>query len=229
VTPLPSPRLSTFALTALVLAFGIVQPIRGEEPAGKTINLFDGRTLEGWKVSDFAGHGEVHVEDGQVLLETGVALTGITCTRDIPRVDYEISLDAMRVDGDDFFCGLTFPVKDDPCSLIVGGWGGATVGLSSINGSDASENETTSHRSFTKGKWYHIRVRVTQKKIEAWIDKDQVVDLDHTERDLSIRIEVDASKPLGVASWCTTAALRNIKLQKLKDEGGRMKDEKEKR
>ena len=57
--------------------------------------------------------------------------------------DYEVTLEAMRVDGNDFFCGMTFPAGKDPCTLIVGGWGGTVVGLSSINGMDASENETT--------------------------------------------------------------------------------------
>ena len=32
---------------------------------------------------------------------------------------------------------------------------------------------------------------------------------------LSIRFEVESSKPLGIATWCTTAALRNIKYRKL--------------
>src|SRR5689334_17062372 len=61
-------------------------------------DLFDGRTLAGWKVSDFAGHGEVSVKEGRVILGNGV-MTGITWTNDLPRIDYEISLDAMRVDG----------------------------------------------------------------------------------------------------------------------------------
>ena len=60
-----------------------------------------------------------------------------------PKVDYEVNLDAKRVAGNDFFCGITFPVGKRFCSLIVGGWGGATVGLSSIDGKDAAENETT--------------------------------------------------------------------------------------
>jgi len=177
-------------------------------------SLFDGKTLAGWKVSDFAGHGEVNVKDGTIVLETG-SLTGVTWTNDLPRTNYEISLEAMRVEGGDFFCGLTFPVGMEPCSLIVGGWGGGVVGLSSIDGADAANNETTRYVMFQSGKWYNIRLRVTAAKIEAWIDADKVVDVELEGKTLSIRIEVEESKPLGIASWSTTSALRNIKLRRL--------------
>ncbi len=142
-------------------------------------------------------------------------MTGVTWTGDFPKTDYEISLEAMRVDGSDFFCGLTFPVGDSPCSFIAGGWGGGVVGLSSIDGSDASENETTKYQEFESGRWYKIRVRVTKDKIEAWIDQKQMVDLSTKDRQISIRIEVELSRPLGVSCYATTAALRDIKVRRL--------------
>lgn len=177
-------------------------------------SLFDGKTLTGWKPTDFAGHGEVVVKDGTLVLETG-QMTGVTWTNDVPTMNYEISLDAMRVEGSDFFCGLTFPVGKDPCSLIVGGWGGGVVGLSSLDSQDAASNETTKYITFKNGQWYAIRLRVTPGKIQAWIDNDKVVDVDTTDRTISIRLEVEESKPLGIASWSTTAALRNLKLRRL--------------
>src|SRR6267142_6155818 len=50
-------------------------------------SLFDGKSLTGWKITDFAGHGEVRVKDGQIILETGI-MTGITWTNDLPRTNY---------------------------------------------------------------------------------------------------------------------------------------------
>ena len=44
--------------------------------------------------------------------------------------------------GGDFFATLTFPVDDSFCTFVTGGWGGDIVGLSSIDGWDASDNET---------------------------------------------------------------------------------------
>lgn len=188
-------------------------PTKAKENSNWT-NLFDGKTLTGWTVTDFAGHGEVEVKNGTIVLGMG-QMTGVTWTNDLPRLDYEISLDAMRVEGGDFFCGLTFPVGKDPCSLIIGGWGGGVVGLSSLDGQDAANNETTRYMTFAKGKWYAIRLRVTGKKIEAWVDADKVVDAETTDRSISIRLEMESSKPLGIASYSTTAALRNIKVRRL--------------
>jgi len=179
-------------------------------------SLFDGKKLTGWKATDFAGRGEVSVKDGKIILESG-SMTGITWTNanDLPRMNYEISLEAMRVEGGDFFCGLTFPVGKDPCSLIVGGWGGGVVGLSSLDSQDAANNETTRYMTFQNGRWYLIRLRVTEAKIEAWIDADKVVDVTTADKTISVRIEMEESKPLGIASWSTTAALRNLQLRRL--------------
>src|SRR5262249_45451585 len=145
----------------------------------------------------------------------GSEMTGVTWTGDYPKMNYELALEATRMDGTDFFCGLTFPVNDDPCSLIVGGWGGGVVGLSSLNGQDAANNDTTQYMEFKKDQWYKIRLRVTPNKIEAWIDDKQVVNADTKGQKISIRAEVEDSRPLGIASWSTTAGLRDIKIRRL--------------
>ncbi len=122
----------------------------------------------------------------------------------------------MRVDGEDFFCGLTFPVNDGHCSLIVGGWRGKVVGLSNIDLMDAAENETTVLLDFETGRWYDIRLRVTSERIQAWIDVDRIVDVEITGRIIDVRYEVEACRPLGIATWQTTGAVRNIILRKIK-------------
>lgn len=177
--------------------------------------MFDGKTLNGWKETDFAGRVPVRIENGQVILPMGNDMTGITWTKDIPRIDYEVSLEAMRVEGRDFFCGLTFPVEESPCSLILGGWGGEIVGLSSVNGLDASENETSKAIAFDSNRWYRIRLRVTKPKIEAWLDDEKIIDLDRENKQFSIRFEVDESKPFGIATWRTTGAIRDIRIRRL--------------
>ena len=177
-------------------------------------SMFDGKTLTGWKVTDFAGHGDVKIEDGKLLLEMGY-MTGITWTSSLPRINYELSLEAMRVEGTDFFCGLTFPVGKDPCSFIAGGWGGGVVGLSSLDGEDASSNETTQYVNFQKGKWFHIRLRVLPNRIQAWIDEDKTVDVETTGKRISIRSEMEECLPLGIATWSTTGAVRKIQIREI--------------
>jgi hypothetical protein len=178
-------------------------------------SLFDGKSTDGWKSTNFGGEGDVSVVDGSLVLDFGSSLTGITLTRDFPKTDYEIRLEAKRVDGRDFFCGLTFPVGDSHCSFIVGGWGGAIVGLSSIDGKDASENETTKYMKFDNGRWYKFRVRVTPKQIQTWIDDQPIIDQNIEGRRITTRNEVNLSKPLGFSAWETKAALRNIEFREL--------------
>ena len=69
---------------------------------------------------------------------------------EFPKMNYVVILEAKRIKGSDFFCGLTFPFNDEFATLIVGGWGGTVVGLSSIGGLDASENETARMKKFEK-------------------------------------------------------------------------------
>jgi hypothetical protein len=207
-----------FACAVLLATVLVPVNLAHAEPPAKEQGwkaLFDGRSFKGWKKTQFGGEGDVEVKDAQIMLNTGSPMTGITWTEDFPKIEYEISLAAMRVNGSDFFCGLTFPVGDSPCSFIVGGWGGGVVGLSSIDGSDASENETTAYQEFESGRWYAVRVRVSKHKIEAWLDKKQMVDLSTKDRTISIRSEVELSRPLGISCYATTAALRDIKVRRL--------------
>lgn len=187
-----------------------------DKSAGWT-HIFDGRSLSDWKISDFGGEGDVRVEDGKLMLDFGNWLTGVTYAGKFPQSNFEIRLEAMQVDGIDFFCGMTFPVGPSYCSLIVGGWGGSVVGLSNIDDRDASDNATTRYMSFKNGVWYRIRVRVTAQKIEAWIDDEKVVDQVITGHKIGTRPELDPSQPFGIASYDTRAALRNIELRKLKE------------
>ena len=177
--------------------------------------LFDGRALGGWKPTAFGGAGEVSIVDGALEIGMGADLSGVTWTADFPRQNYELALEAQRVDGNDFFCGLTFPVGRDPCSLIVGGWGGGVVGLSSIDGLDAAHNDTTLYRAFDSGRWYAIRVRVTPGRIECCLDEEGIIDQPLEGRTLSIRPEVAASQPLGIATYATTARIRSIRWRPL--------------
>jgi 3-keto-disaccharide hydrolase len=202
-------------ICSLLLVFRANLSAAGGDPNGWT-NLFDGKTLGGWKVTDFAGHGEVKVEEGQLRLPAGVMLTGVSWTNALPEIDYEVSLEAEKVDGSDFFCGLTFPVEKSFCTLIVGGWGGGVVGLSSIDGMDASENGSTKYMKFDTGRWYRIRLRVARKRIEAWIDDELFVDQSIEGREISLRAgDIELSKPFGLATWQTTGALRAIRIRRL--------------
>ncbi len=174
----------------------------------------DGKTTDaaGWATSDFTGKGNVRIENAIAYLEHGDDMTGIRWTGPLAKMNYEISLEAMRTEGSDFFCGLTFPYRDDPCSFIVGGWGGSVIGISSLDYQDAANNETCRTKDFQSNRWYKIRIRITEKRIQAWIDDERMVNVETTGKKIGIRWEVEPSRPLGIATWRTTGAIRNVAL-----------------
>jgi hypothetical protein len=204
------------------------EPRDDKDDKARWKSLFDGKTLKGWKSTNFGGEGDVEVKDGAIIMDQGNDMTGITYAGDdLPKVDYEITLEGKRLKGRDFFCTTTFPVGDTHCSLVMGGWGGATVGISSIDSRDASENATKSLQEFKQDKWYRVRIRVTKDKIACWIDNKQVVDLATKGKKISVRAECEPCKPFGVATWRTTGAVRDIRVRSLtEDEKGSKPDKK---
>ena len=189
-----------------------------KKPERRVRQLFDGKTLGKWEIlkkADFEDHGRIFVKDGAIHLEEGSPASGIRWTGDLPRMNYELSFDAMRVEGGDFFVGLTFPVGKSNCSWIVGGWGGAIVGLSNINDQAAAENETSQYLRFKNKKWYHFRLKVMSDVIECWIDGKEIINLKTENKKLSIWWEQEPALPLGFTTWITSAAYKNIQLEKL--------------
>jgi hypothetical protein len=170
-----------------------------------------------WKSTPFGGEGEVAVKDGVLRIDMGVDLSGVTWQGKFPKTDYEIELEARRVDGTDFFCGLTFPVGDDHCSLILGGWGGGVVGLSCIDGQDAANNDTTQVMAFDDNRWYAVRVRITPETIECFLDGKQIVEQPLADHLISVRQEVIPSQPLGIATYSTTAEIRAMRWRPVAD------------
>jgi hypothetical protein len=210
-------------LAVVPAVFLVASLAAAEEPAKKAKadpyqwrELFDGKTLDGWKAPKFGGEGKVKVQEGSIVLGTGEPMTGITWTRDFPKVDYEATLEGMKTQGNDFFATATFPVGDSFCSFVTGGWAGTVIGLSSIDFNDASENATSGFKSFDKNRWYHFRIRVTKSKIECWIDDQKVVDFVTTGHKISIRFECDPCRPFGISSYMTEGRLRKIRLRQLK-------------
>lgn len=180
--------------------------------------IFDGKSLKGWRVIkkfDFNKHGKIEIKKGELRLGKGNPASGVAWKGKPPRSNYEISLDARRLEGTDFFCGLTFPVGKEYCSLIIGGWGGSVTGLSNVNGDAAVENETTNYVEIKPRRWYRIRLRVTDDRIQAWVDKEAIVDLSRKDKKFSIWFEQEPVRPLGIASWYTAAGLRDIRLKRL--------------
>lgn len=196
------------------------QPVPGDpqvRPADDGA-LFNGKNLDGWRIAktqDFEHQTPVAVENGAMVLALGQPASGVVWKGRPPRENFEVSLEAKRLKGNDFFCGLTFPVGDSYCTLIVGGWGGGTTGLSNLDGYSAVENETSGYTEFKQDQWYRIRVRVTDQSVSAAIDDEELFTVPRKNHKFSIWWEQEPMRPLGVAAWRTQAAIRNVRLKAL--------------
>ncbi|HSJ04326.1 MAG: DUF1080 domain-containing protein [Verrucomicrobium sp.] len=214
-------------LAPLLLALACTTALRADpaekksEAPAKEVVLFDGKSLDDWKAYDSGGSGEVTVsKDGEMIIGTGESITGTIYqkAKDLPVTNYEISLEAKRVEGIDFFCGLTFPVGSlKTCAtLVVGGWSGSVTGISSIDGLDASDNSTGHFRKLADNKWYRIKLRVTPENLSAWIDDEKMIDVDIAGRKVGVRPgPIEDFLPLSFTTYQTTAAIKNVKLTPL--------------
>ncbi len=206
---------SAFSIFALV-SFATDAPA----PKGDSFVLFDGQSLDDWESVDTGGSGEVTLEEGEMIIHQGESITGTVYKKaaKLPLQNYEITLETMRVSGVDFFCGLTFPVGDlKTClTLVMGGWGGAVTGISSIDNLDASENNTSSYQRFKDETWYKVRLRVTPKEIKVWLDEKEIINTDIQGKKLGVRPgPIESYLPLSFTTYQTTAAIKNVKLTKI--------------
>jgi hypothetical protein len=180
--------------------------------------LFAGESLGPWQVANasyFDKHGAVQWQADVLSLGRGRPGTGVVAQFEVPRNNYEISFQARRLSGEDFFCGLTFPFDDQQATLILGGWGGAAVGISNINNFSAIENLSSRNFPFEQERWYDVRFRVTRTEIELWIDGKSVFQFEPEEMRFSIWWEQRPMAPLGFATWNTAAEFRQLRLKKL--------------
>ena len=214
----------TILLLSLALSLGACgqaagPPAAKAEPAAP--DFLTGNDLKDWKVIDeMKGHGPVTLKDGVLSLGIGAPMTGVAYAgvAELPVKDYEVSFEARRIEGDDFFAALTLPVRDAKSfvTFVIGGWGGTCVGISSIQFQTADENETTNWIEFEMKKWYRFRMQVRENRLRGFIDDRQIFDADTTGKNLGLRFgEVEFCKPLGLASYRTQGEIKNLRINKL--------------
>jgi hypothetical protein len=188
---------------------------------GQWQSLFDGESLDGWRIvegGDYAGHGEVAVRAGQIVLGAGRLFTGIAWTRQFPTGDYEVAFEAMRTKGGNNFASTLFPVGTEHVCLSVAGWDGRVVALHWVDGKPGVDNITTRRMNFENGRWYLVRVRVTRNRVEAWIDRDRMIDIPREGHTFTLDHPTAVLKPFGLSTAYSTGVLRNIRLRRLAEE-----------
>ena len=191
--------------------------------AAEPVQLFNGRDLTGWKTADLFEGGKVAVlPDGAVECDFGNPMTGIAYTNTPPRMNYELSLQAVRVQGSDFFVALTLPIETNYCTIIIGGWGGNLCGTSSVDYLDASENQWSENTTLENERWYTLRVRVTPGVLQVFLDETlYTARVEGPPSRFSLRSgsDIDKTGPLGLASYRTKARWRNFTLTPITELG----------
>jgi len=188
------------------------------------VRLFNGETLRGWRVAKqggFARHGRVGVGRGCILLDTGNPATGIVCSRDVPTDNYELRLEAMRVGGTEDLCGILFPIGASHCYLGVGGWAwaGGKIALDQVDGRTGNDNITTRPFPVQQNRWYQVRLRVTPAAVTVWVDGLRQIELPRQGHKFSAAPGLLAPlKPLGIFTWRTRVACRNVLLRRVSPE-----------
>ena len=164
------------------------------------IALFDGESLDGWQATNFGGEGPIVVVDGALELDFGSPLTGLTWTGTPPDGDYDLEVVAARVDGTDFFCGLTFPVRDAHLTLVLGGWGGSLCGISSLDGEDAANNDSQRLFRFENGRDYRVQVQVRRDVVDVFEPEEEAEEASVAALRARLAVIVDVSRAHGLAS-----------------------------
>lgn len=175
-----------------------------------------------WKQAEMPDSGKAEVRDGEAIVEAGGPMTGLRyegwLSGSLPVTDYLITCEAMRAEGADFFAAITFPVRriDTCATLIVGGWGGGLVGISSIDGEDASNNSTRSEQRFENGRWYRLKIEVHDEELKTWIDDRLVINTSIKARTISLRPGyIETCAPFGLATYQTTGRVRKLEVAEL--------------
>lgn len=163
----------------------------------------------------FGGDGAIRATSSELVLEPGGPLTGGTFAVELPRDGYEVEFRAARLLGIDFFCGLTFPTRRGEITLVLGGWGGTVCGLSSLDGEDASSNETRTLRHFENGVDHAVRVRVDGDDVRAFVDGEPFLRADLEGHEVGVRTEVEPCRPFGFCCYLTTARIADLRWRPL--------------
>ncbi|NQT53548.1 DUF1080 domain-containing protein, partial [bacterium] len=180
-------------------------------------SLFDGRTLGDWQPVGSLG-SKATVQDGSIVLDSLPGWNAAHWRTDVPRENYEFAYETMRKSGSGDFGTLAFAIGGAThCMLHIGAGDGRTIGLSLVDNRDYRSNGTARKLDLCNGRWYSVQLQVTEDRVRAWIDGRQVVDQPREGHRFAPKSHISRRiKAFGLCSLKSVAAVRNIRLRRLK-------------
>ncbi len=125
--------------------------------------------------------------------------------------DYEFSLEAQKIDGQEGFLVL-FRYRDrrNYYWLNLGGWGNSVHAVERAHPVQRGRRQITFpvRGRIETGRWYRIRIRCEGRRIRAWLDERLIFDFDDD-------ANAHLSGRVGVGAWLTRAKFRNLKVTAL--------------
>lgn len=184
--------------------------------------LLEGDAVKLWQPAGIPDEAPMSIHAGVLTLPAGQPMTGAKWTgwtEQLPGTGYAIEYEAMRVEGEDIFGMVTFPVgsHQSHATFVLGGWGGTVTGISSIDFKDANENQTRAEQRFENGRWYKVRIEVRPEDLRAWVEGRLVVNATIKGKKVGLRPGfIDHCLPFGFASYGTTGKIRAVVLEPLR-------------
>lgn len=198
-----------------------VQPSSGKDEKPVSWALLEGDAAKLWQPAGIPDEVPMSLKDEVLTLPAGQPMTGAKWTgwtEQLPGIGYAIEYEAMRVEGEDIFGMVTFPVgsHQSHATFVLGGWGGTVTGISSIDFKDANENQTRAEQRFENGRWYKVRIEVRPEDLRAWVEGRLVVNATIKGKKVGLRPGfIDHCLPFGFASYGTTGKIRRVVLEAL--------------
>ena len=206
-----------------VIAF--CQPVSAES-AGAWVDLFDGKTLNGWTQRN--GTAKYEVVDGAIVgTTTSGSPNSFLCTnRDF--ADFELTFDVRVHDRLNSGVQIRSRTRKGPKGRVNGpqveieasGKNGAEAGYiygEAAGGWMTPGDKRQPHKHFKDGEWNSYRVRAVGPRIKVWINGELISDLVHEKRYRShpsgfIGLQVHS---IGRKQGPFTVAWRKIRIREL--------------
>jgi len=150
------------------------------------------------------------VKDGLIAQEGGA--DNVRLTFGSPQwSDYEFTVEARKTGGEEGFLILLRALSGKEFYWAnLGGWSNKSHALERGTKSGGRWGSVTPHRNgrIETGRWYRIRGRCEGKRIQVWLDDQQVIDYSDDGKG-------PARGRAGVGTWQTQAEFRNFKVASL--------------
>ncbi len=155
--------------------------------AGEWVELFDGKTLDGWTQRN--GTATYRVEDKTIVGKTNEGSPNSFLCSDKEYGDFELEFEVKVHDKLNSGVQIRSQTKDTPTGRVNGpqveieasGEGGAEAGYiygeATGRGWLTPEDELKPHKHFKDGQWNKFRVVARGPRIQTWINGKPIADL----------------------------------------------------